>query len=260
MAESVAPAVVPLREEIKVNNASLIDLKNACDDALKRVCCSSLACFVRLCICSRAQQYLSRPDLYKPDYTHTDVRLALGWLAVIVAGGTGYYGWKTEFEESKPIVWVGVLLCVAYDKPTSLLLNLLVRYFALTTAQTLYAYFVEGSTVFVGKRKTLDKRVGSTHFLFVCLGLMLSLQIVTDRMTISSRTDSSAPPPKVGGPCPSYALEAHVLRTASGGKALLGKDKHVTRAPYSQFFDAAGVMDQEGFEAWVGELVTKASA
>jgi hypothetical protein len=33
------------------------------------------------------------------------------------------------------------------------------RYFALTTAQTLYAYFVEGSTVFVGKRKTLDKRV-----------------------------------------------------------------------------------------------------
>jgi hypothetical protein len=59
---------------------------------------------------ARDPQYLSRPDLYKQDYTHTDVRLALGWLAVIVAGGTGFYGWKTEFEESKPVVWAGVLL------------------------------------------------------------------------------------------------------------------------------------------------------
>jgi hypothetical protein len=40
----------------------------------------------------------------------------------------------------------------------------------------------------------------------------------------------------------------------------LGKDKHVAQAPYSRFFDAAGVLDQEGFEAWVGELVAKASA
>jgi signal peptidase complex subunit 2 len=57
-------------------------------------------------------QYLSRPDLYKQDYTHTDVRLVLGWLAVIAAGGTGLYGWKIEFEEAKPVVWVGVLLFV----------------------------------------------------------------------------------------------------------------------------------------------------
>jgi hypothetical protein len=35
------------------------------------------------------------------------------------------------------------------------------RYVALSSAQTLYAYFIEGSTVFVGKRKTLDKRVSS---------------------------------------------------------------------------------------------------
>lgn len=55
-------------------------------------------------------QYLSRPELFNQIYTHTDVRLALGWLSVFVAGGTGYYGWKVEFEESKPIVWAGVLL------------------------------------------------------------------------------------------------------------------------------------------------------
>ena len=29
----------------------------------------------------------------------------------------------------------------------------------LTTLQTLYAYFVEGSTIFVGKRKSFSKRV-----------------------------------------------------------------------------------------------------
>jgi signal peptidase complex subunit 2 len=63
-------------------------------------------------------QYLSRPDLYKQDYTHTDVRLVLGWLAVIVAAGTGYYGWKIEFEAAKPVVWVGVLLYVFFISST----------------------------------------------------------------------------------------------------------------------------------------------
>lgn len=33
------------------------------------------------------------------------------------------------------------------------------RYILLTTIQTLYAFFVEGNVVFVGKRKTFDKRV-----------------------------------------------------------------------------------------------------
>jgi hypothetical protein len=29
-----------------------------------------------------------------------------------VACGTGLYGWKIEFEQAKPVVWVGVLLYV----------------------------------------------------------------------------------------------------------------------------------------------------
>ena len=38
--------------------------------------------------------------------------------------------------------------------------RLLVRsYVLLTLLQTLYAYFIEGDIVFVGKRKTFDKRV-----------------------------------------------------------------------------------------------------
>ncbi|KAI0074089.1 SPC25-domain-containing protein [Panus rudis PR-1116 ss-1] len=109
-------------EEVKVNNASITEMKHACDDALKR--------------------FLSRPELFKQIYTHTDVRLALGWASVFVAAGTGLYGYKVDFEESKHVVWFGVIL-----------------YVTLTICQTLYAYFVEKDTVFVGRRKVFDKRV-----------------------------------------------------------------------------------------------------
>ena len=57
-------------------------------------------------------QYLSRPDLFKQIHTHTDVRLGLGWLSVLVAGGTALYGYKVEFEQSKKGVWAGLILCV----------------------------------------------------------------------------------------------------------------------------------------------------
>ena len=87
---------------------------------------------------------MSRPELFKQIHLHTDVRLALGWLSVLVAAGTALYGYKVDFEKAKPVVWVGVTL-----------------YMLLTTVQTLYGYFVEKDTVFVGKRKTFSKRVCS---------------------------------------------------------------------------------------------------
>ncbi|OBZ67623.1 hypothetical protein A0H81_12268 [Grifola frondosa] len=184
------------REEVKVNNASVTEMKHACDDALKR--------------------FLSRPDLFKQIYTHTDVRLALGWLSVFVAGGTGLYGWKVDFENSKPGVWAGVIL-----------------YVLLTLAQTLYAYFVEGDIVFVGKRKTFDKR------------------IVTERITVTSRTIPSTP-----ATAPAYALSLTYVCSAAGGKTLLGKGRAAAERGYNEFFDTRGVMDQERFERWVGSVVS----
>ena len=59
---------------------------------------------------SRAVQFLSRPDLFKQIYTHTDVRLGLGYASVIVAACTGLYGYKVDFESSKPVVWAGLIL------------------------------------------------------------------------------------------------------------------------------------------------------
>jgi signal peptidase complex subunit 2 len=55
-------------------------------------------------------QFLSRPDLFNQIYTHTDVRLGLGWASVFVAAGTGLYGYKIDFEKSKPVVWAGLIL------------------------------------------------------------------------------------------------------------------------------------------------------
>ncbi|KDQ58473.1 hypothetical protein JAAARDRAFT_34280 [Jaapia argillacea MUCL 33604] len=185
------------RDEVKVNNSNLTDLKNACDDAVKR--------------------FLSRPDLFKQIHTHTDVRLALGWASVFVAAGTAYYGWKVEFEQSKPVVWAGLII-----------------YVLLTALQALYAYFVEGDVVFVGKRKTFEKR------------------IVTERITLSSHTT----PSKSSKP-PSYHLTATYVRSASGGKSLLNRGNASQGRGYTTFFDEKGTMDQERFETWVAELVDK---
>jgi len=134
---------------------------------------------------------------------------------VFVAAGTALYGYKVEFEKSKPVVWVGLLL-----------------YIALTTIQTLYAYFVEGEIVFVGKRKTFSKR------------------IITERITISSTTK----PVKKTNP-PEYSLLLHYVRSTSGGKSLLAKGKTQASKEYNAFFDEQGTLDQEVFERWVGELV-----
>lgn len=185
------------REVVKVNNASLTELKNACDDALKR--------------------FLSRPDLFKQQYLHTDVRLALGWSGVGVALFTGLYGWRVEFEKSKPVVWAGLIV-----------------YFLLTALQTLYAYFIEGDIVFVGKRKTFSKR------------------IITERLTLSSQTE----PGRKHTP-PAYTLSATYVQSSSGGKSLLARGKASDSKGYNAFFDENGVMHQVALEQFVGALVER---
>ena len=100
------------REVVKVNNASLTELKNACDDAVKRV---SLFCTPSEWKAddNATRQYLSRPDLFKQIHLHTDIRLGLGWLSVFVAAGTALYGYKIDFEKSKPVVTIGLVLCAS---------------------------------------------------------------------------------------------------------------------------------------------------
>ncbi|KAF8438153.1 microsomal signal peptidase 25 kDa subunit-domain-containing protein [Boletus edulis BED1] len=199
------PVSAEERDTIKVNNASATELKNACDDALKR--------------------YISRPNLFKQIHLHTDVRLTLGWAGVLVAAATGLYGWKVEFEQSKPAVWAGFII-----------------YVILTSLQALYAYFVEGDIVFVGRRKTFSKR------------------IVTERVTISSRTVpiSASSSQSSSANAPFYSLNITYVQSTSGGKSLLAKNRAQGSKEYGAFFDEKGVMVQEVFETWVGELVENA--
>jgi len=108
---------------VKVNNANSTELKNACDDAVKRVSTFHLSTFILsgllvlfavlltlldLHALTSVLQYLSRPELFKQIYLHTDVRLGLGWLSVFVAAGTALYGYKVDFEKSKPVVTIGL--------------------------------------------------------------------------------------------------------------------------------------------------------
>ncbi|KAG2008221.1 hypothetical protein CC2G_013675 [Coprinopsis cinerea AmutBmut pab1-1] len=188
------------REQVKVNNANLTELKNACDDAVKR--------------------FLARPELFKQIHLHTDVRLALGWLSVFVAAGTAFYGYKVDFETSKPVVTVGLIV-----------------YILLTTLSTLYAYFIEGDTIFVGKRKTFSKR------------------IITERITLSSTTLPARAP---SSPSPQYSVSIQYVRSTNGGKSLLGRGRTKASSPYAKFFDEKGVLDQEALERWVGGLVESA--
>ncbi|PPQ92269.1 hypothetical protein CVT25_008577 [Psilocybe cyanescens] len=190
------------RDVVKVNNANATELKNACDDAVKR--------------------YLSRPELFKQIHLHTDVRLGLGWLSVFVAAGTALYGYKIDFETSKPVVSIGLVI-----------------YIFLTVVQTLYAYFIEGNTIFVGKRKSFSKR------------------IITERIHLTSSTIPATQSSTSLSPSnsPSYQLAVSYVRSTNGGKSLLAKGRTKAAQTYSSFFDEQGTMDQERFERWVGELV-----
>jgi len=193
----VAP---PKLEEVKVNNASSTELKLACDDALRR--------------------YLSRPEQFKAQHTHTDIRLALGYTGVAVAAATGLYSWKRDFEESKPVVWVGVIM-----------------YMLLTSIQTLYSYFIEGDTVFVGKRKTVNKR------------------IETERLTLSAKAVPSDKANFSVGP--RYSLNAVYVHTSNNGKSLIRKSKQSTEAPFTTWFDENGILDEVAFGEWLGEFAGK---
>jgi len=210
------PATVTY-EPVQINNYNITELKHTLDDAVKR--------------------YLGRPDNYSQNHTHTDVRLGLGYTAVLVAAATGFYSWKISFGESRLGVIAGV-----------------VAYMLLSGAQMLYAYFIEGDTVFVGKRKVLEKRIETER---------LTAQSRTTRPKSSSTPAASIVPslptayprPSASALPPHYKLTVQYARTASGGKSLIRKGKVEDERCYADFFDQKGVLDEARLVTWVQALV-----
>tara|TARA_R110002003_G_scaffold59_30_gene5413 strand:- start:6035 stop:6403 length:369 start_codon:yes stop_codon:yes gene_type:complete len=92
------------------------DLKNTTDDALPN--------------------YLHSLK-FKQTHTQTDIRLAIGYVAVAIAGALFYFDWKFGWEASKP-----------YTAPA------VVAYFLLNGAFSYWLWFVEKGVVYEGEGKT----------------------------------------------------------------------------------------------------------
>lgn len=118
-----------------------LDLKNTTDDALPT--------------------YLTRPPLqFKQSNFETDVRLALGYTAVVIAGALFYYDWTQGWESSKP-----------YTAPA------VVIYFILNAAFTYWIWGIEKGTIFVGFAKSGEK-VGLHPYTLTCNQLLNIFVIV----------------------------------------------------------------------------------
>lgn len=83
--------------------------------------------------------------------------------------------------------------------------------------------------------------------------MFLSIQIITERITLSSSTE-----PVAKTKPPAYQLQLNYVRSTSGGKSLLARGRTRGTKEYNAFFDEAGALDHERFERWVGELVEQA--
>ncbi|OAP64026.1 hypothetical protein AYL99_03253 [Fonsecaea erecta] len=103
----------------KVSLYSTNDLKNATDDALAPYLTT-----------------LPKPYAFRQEHFTTNVKLALGYAAVVIAGVLFYADWKLGWDATK-----------AYTGPAC------VAYFVLNGALTYWIWAVEAGTVFVGVRE-----------------------------------------------------------------------------------------------------------
>ena len=81
---------------------------------------------------------------------------------------------------------------------------------------------------------------------------MLAKRIETEHINVASRTI-----PSQQGRAPRYSVSVSYVRSANGGKSLLGRGTGQDERGYNEFFDEEGTMDQERFEHWVGGLVER---
>jgi signal peptidase complex subunit 2 len=72
---------------------------------------------------------------YIQTHTLADIRLALGYAAVLSCAATAYYEYKVGFNEAKSWSMLGVGM-----------------YIILNIALYLWGYFIEGDIVYVGKK------------------------------------------------------------------------------------------------------------
>ncbi|BGP03903.1 signal peptidase complex subunit 2 [Rhodotorula toruloides] len=220
-----APVVLPAREPAaKVNNASLTELKNALDDVVKEYFCLSTHRFTR-------------------SHAHEDVRLALGWTSVAVAAATGYYGYVTEFHESKYWVSVGVVL-----------------YVVLNTVLALYVAYVEKNIIFVGKRRTIASRISTERLTISSLAFSSPTSHTTSSWIpfplsllashLHSPLHSS---PSQAATYPLYSLTLEYTHSSNANKSLLASSSSTLARYFGEMVDSEGRVARGEVERWLGE-------
>jgi len=75
---------------------------------------------------------------YVQSHTLPDVRLALGYTAVIAVAAAAYYEYKVGFQEAKGWSILGIG-----------------SYFLLQTALYLWTNYIEGNTIYVGRKNNI---------------------------------------------------------------------------------------------------------
>ncbi|KAI8335095.1 signal peptidase complex subunit 2 [Chlamydoabsidia padenii] len=112
-------------EPVKVSNVyDTTQLKNALDDEIAK--------------------YIKKIGGYSQSHQHTDCKLVLGYVSVLIAAGSFLYEQKHGFHYGK----FGTLGCV-------------IAFWFLQAASMLYTLFVENNEVFVGYRYQGDEHVGT---------------------------------------------------------------------------------------------------
>lgn len=183
-----APSSTPSTDApVKVNTASLSELKLALDDKVKAVSSApgrapELTAGSTPVLTSSLvhPQVLSTPTssaAYGAPFVRVhfreDVRLAVGWASVLVAGLTAWHGYTAPFAESKTLVGSGVALSVqviyvhceergvagggqgSWSELTRVACFGLRRYALLSVFCAWWAHAVEKDIVFEGKRRSL---------------------------------------------------------------------------------------------------------
>ncbi|SCV74643.1 BQ2448_7672 [Microbotryum intermedium] len=205
---------------IKVNNNSLTELKLAVDDVVK--------------------EFFSRPSRFTASHLHEDVRLILGWSAVIVSAITGYYGYVVEFHQSKFWCAIGVTVYFFFGLVNS--------YAILSTLYWVYVNYVEKETIFQGKRRTFASRISTETLTLSSSARSLPQEPYNFPFSHFTSSPKTQMTPKETSSFPNYTLTLGYTHTSNNGKSLIRSfDKTLTR-PLKEWFDTEGVLRRSALE------------
>ncbi|PWN92712.1 hypothetical protein FA10DRAFT_263470 [Acaromyces ingoldii] len=238
----------PAEDRIYVDNSNISELKSTCDDAVERILTRSspsaslapasgatptngASSPVSASSPSSSTSSLPRAPTdssepfppFKASHFHTDLRLALGYTAAVVMIGTSVWSYfvEKEWEKNKWPCAVAVVI-----------------YIVLSGVQTADAY-MQGHTIFIGKRKMLAKRIETERLVIASPPLPKPVTAATPSADGKRWTTP-----------PVYSLHVDYTRKSNGGKSLLREAKEkVELGHMGEWFTEEGEFVESIFQA-----------